>query len=188
MGISLAKRLFTVGEFYRMAEAGIFGEDDRVELLQGEIVEMSPIGSRHAGCVKRLNRLFSERLQGRVVVGVQDPVRLDDYSEPQPDLAILRPRADDYADAHPGPEDVLLVIEVAETSAEIDREVKIPLYAKSGIPEAWLVNLPFERIEIHSNPSPQGYQQVRYCQGDQRLSSPMFPDLEWTAAAVLGSR
>jgi hypothetical protein len=136
MGVQLARRLFTVAEYHKMAEAGILSEDDRVELLEGEIVAMSPIGSRHAGTVKRLLDQFIP-LQGarRVILSVQDPIRLGEYSEPQPDLALLRPRADFYASSHPGPEDVLLIIEVADQSAAVDREVKVPLYARWGIPE-----------------------------------------------------
>jgi Uma2 family endonuclease len=141
MGVQLARRLFTVAEYHKMAEAGILSEDDRVELLEGEIVAMSPIGSRHAGLVNRLNRLFSQRAGDQVVVSVQNPVRLGGYSEPQPDLALLRPRADFYTSSHPGPEDVLLAVEVAETSAAVDREVKVPLYARFGVPEVWLVDL-----------------------------------------------
>lgn len=135
MAVQLLKRLFTVAEYHRMAEAGILGEDDRVELIEGEIVGMTPISSRHAGQVNRLVRLFTQRLGGRAILSVQNPIRLGEHSEPQPDVALLRPRPDFYATAHPGSEDVLLVIEVADlsacdaqagTSAAYDREVKPP--------------------------------------------------------------
>ena len=124
-----------------MGQAGILGEDDRLELLEGEIVEMAPIGSRHQSVVDRLTRLFSNRVGDAAVVRVQGPVRLGDDSEPQPDLLLLRRRADFYATAHPGPEDVLLLVEVPDTSTEYDREVKLPLYARHGIAEVWLVGL-----------------------------------------------
>ncbi len=130
----LLRRPFTVAEYHRMAEAGVLGEDDRVELLEGEIVQMTPIGSRHAACVARLTHLFVDRLQGRAQVNVQNPVHLSERSEPQPDLALLRPRPDFYARAHPGPADVLLLVEVAETSSDVDWTVKIPLYAGAGVP------------------------------------------------------
>jgi len=126
MAAPLVRHRFTVEEYHRMGQAGILSEDDRVELIEGEIVEMAPVGSRHAACVKRLNALLSRRAGGRALVSVQDPIRLGEHSEPQPDLALLKPREDFYAAAHPGPEDVLLVIEVAETSLEYDREVKLP--------------------------------------------------------------
>ena len=141
MPVQASRRLFTVHEYYRMAEAGIFGEDDRVELLSGEIVEMTPIGSRHAAAVSRLIHVFTARLSGTAILRVQDPLRLDNYSEPQPDLAIVRLRQDFYRDAHPDAADVLLLIEVADTSGDIDRTVKIPLYARSGVAEVWVVDL-----------------------------------------------
>jgi hypothetical protein len=180
------KRLFTVAEYYQMAEAGIFSGDDRVELLNGEVVEMSPIGSRHAACVDRLNQLFSERMIGCVIVRVQGPVRLGRYSEPQPDLALLQPRPDFYAHAHPEPEDVLLVAEVAETSAAYDREVKVPLYARAGILEVWLVDLANECIEIYRQPAPQGYQQVQRLGRRQHLAPLALAGCDLTVDAILG--
>lgn len=157
----LVRHRFDVEDFHRMAEAGVFGEDDRVELLEGEIVEMSPIGSRHAACVKRLNAAFAGALAGRAVVSVQDPIRLGPWSEPQPDVALLRPRADYYAGEHPGPADVLLVVEVAESSVDTDRRYKVPLYAAAGIPEVWLVDLVERRIDICTEPDAGGYRHVR---------------------------
>jgi Uma2 family endonuclease len=136
MGIELKRRRFTVDEYRRMGEVGILDEDERVELIEGEIVEMSPIGRRHAGIVNRLNDLFTFRLRGRAIVAVQNPISLGSkYSEPQPDLTLLRPRADFYADSRPEPPDVLLVVEVMDTSVERDRQVKLPLYARAGVPE-----------------------------------------------------
>ena len=116
----------------RMGEVGILDEDDRVELIQGEIVIMAPLGSRHAGCVKRLNRIFGSRLGQRALIAVQDPLELDKYSQPQPDLMLLRPRPDDYVNAHPKPEEVLLLIEVADTTIRYEQEVKVPLYFQKG--------------------------------------------------------
>jgi Uma2 family endonuclease len=185
MAVQLLKHKFTVEEYHKMAEAGVFSEDDHVELLEGEIVKMTPIGSRHAACVARLTALFS-KLQGKAIVWIQNPIRLDEHSEPQPDLALLRPRADFYAQIHPGPEEVLLLIEVAETSAESDRAVKIPLYAEAGIREAWLVNLQEELVEVHRKPSSQGYGEVKQAQRGQRLALEAFPKVDLAVEDILG--
>lgn len=186
MPVQLVRRSFTVEQYYRMAEAGILSADDRVELIEGEIVEMTPIGSRHAACVDRLTRLFVRRAGERAVVRVQNPVRLSQRSEPQPDLALLRPRADFYAQAHPGPPDTLLVVEVAETSASYDRDVKVPLYARAGVPEVWLVDLEGRGIDIFRQPGPQGYQDVRRVGREQRLAPQAFPDLDFAVTEIMG--
>ncbi len=186
MTVQFSRRLFTVSEYHRMVEAGILGEDDRVELIEGEIVEMSPIGSRHARCVRRLNYLFGRRVAERAIVDVQNPVRLGEHSEPQPDMLLLRPRPDFYAAAHPGPGDVLLVVEVVETSAAYDPDVKVPLYARAGILEVWLVDLGEDRVEVYREPSPQGYRSVRHFRRGDRLSAEAFPDLEVSVEDVLG--
>jgi Uma2 family endonuclease len=185
MVVEVAKRLFTVDEYYQMAEAGILMEDDRVELLEGEVVEMTPIGRRHAACVNRLNRLFSRQVGEHAIVSIQNPVHLSEYSEPQPDLALLQPRPDFYAQAHPGTEDVLLVVEVAETSADSDRNVKVPLYARAGIPEVWLVDLAEECVEIYRKPSPRGYGEVRRAWRGERLFPQAFPEMELAVDDVL---
>ncbi len=186
MAIQVQRHQFTVAEYERMVQAGIFHEDDRVELIAGEIVEMAPIGSRHAACVKRLNQLLSRRVEGRVLVGVQDPIRVGEHSEPQPDLALLRLRSDFYAEAHPGSEDVLLVVEVAETSADLDRQAKLPLYARARIPEVWLVDLAGEAIEVYREPSPTGYQSVRRVRRGERVSTHALAGLELAVTEVLG--
>jgi len=185
MPVQVLRRRFTVDEYYRMAEAGILHEDDRVELIEGEIVEMAPIGSRHAACVKRLNSLLSQRVGARALVGVQDPIRLDEHSEPQPDVTILLPRPDFYASVHPGPGDILLAVEVADTSAEYDREVKVPLYARSGIRESWLVDLPAGVVEVYRDPSPQGYRQTQHLKRGDRIALAAFPDFELTIDELL---
>lgn len=186
MAVQFVRRLFTVSEYHRMLEAGILGEDDRVELLEGEIVQMSPIGNRHAACVRRLNSLFVKRLGEQVIVDVQNPIHLSQHSEPQPDLALLRFRSDFYASAHPGPEDVLLVVEVTETSGTYDREVKVPLYARSNIPEVWVVDLAEEWIDVYREPSPEGYRLVRRLGRGERLSPQALADLELEVGEVLG--
>ncbi len=186
MALQLLRRRFTVEEYHRMAEAGIFSEDDRVELIEGEVVGMTAIGSGHQACVDRLTRLFASVRREQAIVRVQGPIRLGPDSEPQPDLALLRPRADFYAHAHPGPEDVLLVVEVAETSAEYDRTVKLPLYARSGIREVWLVDLATVSAEVCSDPTPGGYQRVRSIRRGERLTLGAFPGLELAADDILG--
>jgi Uma2 family endonuclease len=180
------RRLFTSAEYHAMAEAGILSEDERVELIAGEIVRMAPIGSRHAGCVKRLNGRLS-RLGERALVSVQDPIALSPSHEPEPDLALLHPRADDYAQSHPAPSDIFLVIEVADFSVEYDRDVKIPLYARAGIPEAWLVDLIQRAVEVYREPSGDRYRDVQILRSGDSLYPQAFPDFELTVDAILGT-
>ncbi|HWQ69002.1 MAG TPA: Uma2 family endonuclease [Patescibacteria group bacterium] len=187
MPVQLLKRLFTVAEYEQMATAGILGEDDRVELINGEIVTMTPVGSRHASAVKRLLHAFLPlQAAGTVLLSVQDPIQLGAHSEPQPDLALLRPRPDFYATAHPNPSDVLLIVEVAETSAEFDRTVKLPLYAKGGIPEVWLVNLTEDRIELFREPRADGYQTHQVVSKGQSIVPFAFPNFTIATDAILG--
>ncbi len=186
MTVQLLRRRFTVHEYHRMGQVGILGEDDRLELLEGEIVEMAPIGSRHQAAVDRLTRLFSNRVADAAMVRVQGPVRLAEDSEPQPDLMLLRSRADFYASAHPGPADVLLLVEVSDTSTEYDREVKVPLYARHAIAEVWLVGLESEVVEVYRGPAAQGYQKVSQSVRGQSLSPEFFPGLELPLDDILG--
>jgi Uma2 family endonuclease len=186
MSRQLAKRWITADEYERMGEAGIFPPDARLELIEGEIYAMSPIGSPHAACVDALTHFLGQKAQRRFIVRVQNPIRLDDFSEPQPDVSLLRGRDDFYRHAHPRPEDVLLVIEVADTSVETDRSVKIPLYAKAGITEVWLVNLPDERIEIYSEPEGDSYQFVQNVERNGTAQARTLTDLSISAADVLG--
>jgi len=186
MAVQLLRRSFTVEEYHRMAQAGILGEDDRVELIDGEIVKMAPIGSRHAACVDRLTQPLADHVRGRSIVRVQNPIRLGHHSEPQPDLALLKARPDFYAQGHPGPDDALLLVEVVETSAEVDRGVKVPLYARAGISEVWLVDLIEDRIEVYRQPTPQGYQQVQHLRRGECLAPLSFPDLVLVAESILG--
>ena len=179
------RRAFTVDEYYRMADAGILTEDDRVELIEGEIVQMTPIGSPHAGCVSRLNEALLLRLRKRAVVHVQNPLRLNEYSEPEPDIALHKRRNDFYAESHPGPEDVLLIIEVADASVRYDREVKIPLYAKAGIPEVWLVDLPKKTVEVYRNPAESGYEEIRISRKGDTLSPTALSELEIRVEEIL---
>jgi len=181
-----ARRLFNVDEYYRMAEAGIFGPDERVELINGVIIEMAAIGSRHAARTRRLMRWFDLRLGERAIVSVQSPVRLSTSAEPEPDIAILRPREDDYESSHPGPGDVLLLIEVADTSLSFDQRTKLPLYASENVPETWLVDLPHQRVYVHRRPENGRYQDVEAFARGADLSPLAFPDLRITVDEILG--
>lgn len=169
-----------------MGQAGILSEDDRVELIEGEIVVMTPIGSPHAGKVIRLNGLFVPRLGGRAMVNVQNPIILAAHSEPQPDLALLRPRPDWYERSHPRPEDILLLIEIADTSLDYDRTVKVPLYAGAGIPEVWIVDLTAECIEVYQEPSQGRYRRVQRFTRGQSLAPQAFPDLLLSVDELFG--
>jgi len=187
VSVELLKRRFTVEEYERMGQAGILSEDDRVELIEGEIIEMSPIGSRHAGTVARIHHLFSTRLGDRAVVWSQNPLLLVRHqSEPQPDVMLLAPRADFYAGALPEPPDVRLLVEVADSSLLYDRRTKFPLYARSGVSEAWLVDLDSGRVEVHRGPSSAGYRDVRVVGADERLSPLASPDLTVTLRDLIG--
>ncbi len=182
----LTRYKFRVDEYQKMAEAGIFTEDDRVELLDGEIVEMTPIGKGHAGRVNRLNRMFSVLPPDRAVLSIQNPIHLSDDSEPQPDFALLAPRRDFYAAALPEANDILLVVEVADRSLWTDRTVKVPLYARAGIREMWLVNLVDRRIEIYRDPSPDGYGSVVAIGPGGTVSPLAFPDIVLRVEDILG--
>lgn len=144
-----ATRAFTASEYQRMAEVGILGEDDPFELIEGEIVRMSPVGTRHSACVDRLNRLLVRAAGERAIVRIQGDDQLVARSRPQPDVALLKPHPDFYAGRHPGPEDILLLIEVADSAPVYDREVKLPLYVRAGLAEIWLVDLIAHEIEVH---------------------------------------
>ena len=183
-GRAPAKRLFNVNEYYAMARAGILGEDDRVELIAGEIVVMAPIGSRHAGCLNRLNELLVPAALRRAIVAPQNPLRLNDSSEPQPDIALLRWRSDGYASRHPGPEDALLVVELADSSLDYDRGAKLALYARSGIGEVWVVDLQGSRVEVYRSPGPDGYADSSTRSGSDRLTVPGL-DLEIEASQIV---
>jgi Uma2 family endonuclease len=166
----------SVDDYLRMGEAGILGEDDRVELIEGEIVDLSPIGTPHSGAVKRIAKRIILAVGDRATVGVQDPIRIGDFSAPQPDIALLKPRDDFYAGAHPGPEDCLLLIEVAETSLAYDRDKKLPLYARAGIPETWLVDIPGRTLWLCRQPGPAGYAEVRAAADLAALAPLALPD------------
>jgi len=178
------RRRFTVHDYHRMGEAGILHEDDRVELIEGEIVEMAAIGTRHFTCVNGLTRLLVRSVGDAGIVSVQNPVRLDEHTEPQPDLTVLRVR--DYRESLPMPEDVLLLIEVSDTTLAYDRGVKLPLYARVGIREVWIVDLPGEVIERHTDPSVEGYRSLERVRQGEEIKSAALPELAFRVETVLG--
>ena len=157
MTIPLIRHRFTADEYHQMAEAGVLQDDDRVELIEGEIVDMTPIGSRHGAVVDRLNHALVRSCGDRAIVRIQGSIRLGLHSEPQPDVVLLRPRPDYYAAALPGAESVLLLIEVGDTSLAYDRGVKLRLYARAGVREVWLVDLEENHVEVHLEPTQDGY-------------------------------
>ncbi|MEP7337179.1 MAG: Uma2 family endonuclease [Acidobacteriota bacterium] len=186
MSVQLARRLFTTVEYHQMTAAGVFDEDDRLELIDGEIVEMSPIGPRHVAAVNRLNRVLSLQLADIAIISVQNPVELSRYSEPQPDLTLLKWRDDFYATALPTVADVLVAIEVSDTTVEKDRGLKIPSYARAGLTESWLIDLFNDHIEIHSQPSSGVYQEIRIILRGQPIVSKTIPQLRLNADDILG--
>ena len=187
MAVSMTKRRFTVDEYYTMARSGILREDDRVELIEGEITQMTPIGSRHMVCVNRtLDCFIAIQLEKRTIVSIQNPLRLDAFNEPEPDVALLQPRADFYENQHPGPADVLLIVEVSDTTLAYDRDVKGPLYARFGIPEFWIADVENKTVTVYRAPSPRGYEEMKTFRAGQTLSPLAFPELNMAVESIVG--
>ena len=178
---------FDVDAFARMGEAGVFNEDERVELIDGEVREMTPIGPPHAGIVNRLTELLVTHLAGRATVIVQNPIRLDRHTEPQPDLVVARRRKGFYADRHPEPGDVLLVVEVADSSVRYDRAEKAPRYGRAGIPETWLVDVEAGAVTVYADPGPQGYARQQVRRRGERMAAASVPDLDLAVDDVFGA-
>ena len=184
MSVHTMRRRFTVDEYLHMTRTGILTERDRVELLDGDIVEMTPIGRRHAACVAALLRVLLGEVGSRAMVWPQGPIRLSDRSQPAPDVALLRLRPVSYSEADAEPRDVLLVIEVAETSLRRDREIKVPLYAAAGIAECWIVDLSAREIEVFREPAGSRYATARR-HGVGLVVSPLaFPDVAVDVGAI----
>jgi Uma2 family endonuclease len=177
---------FTIDEYHRMGEAGIFHEDSRVELIEGDVVHMCPIGMRHIGGVNRLTALFTRRLGSRVVVSVQNPVVLDDYSEPQPDLTLLAFRSDYYEGARPRSSDVLLAIEVADSSVSYDRRIKSVLYARTRVRELWIIDVPGKALDVYRRPTANGYREHQCLVRGRRIAMAAFPRVFFRVAEILG--
>lgn len=185
-GIAPARHKLTVGDYHRMAGAGILGEDDRIELIHGDLIDMAPIGTDHASVVNRMTEAFFLACAGRAVVSIQNPVRIDEHSEPQPDVAILRRRADFYAGGHPGPVDILLLVEAADISLRFDRSVKLPLYARAGIAEYWIVDLAGRTLDAHRIPDGDGYRVKTTHRPGEELALALAPGIMVRLDLVFG--
>ena len=212
MTVQSLQRLFTIDDYHKMIDAGILHEDDRVELMNGEIQTMSPIDSVHAANVNRLNRLLTRLIDEQAIVSIQNPLELNDYSEPQPDLVLLRWRDDFYEEHHPTPEDTLLVIEVANpvflksfvphlpvrrwdktfqdsyTSVIFDRTSKLPRYAAAGIPEVWIVNIKQHVIEQYTQPVGDEYVNRKIIRRGLVATTCLEPILELPLERIFGRR
>ena len=174
----IQKHRLTVEEYHRMGEAGILGPQDRVELIEGEIIDMSPIGSNHAGTVNYLNQVLFAALQENAIISPQNPIILNDRNEPEPDIVLLKPRKDFYRQSHPTPNDVLLIIEVADTSLRYDSEIKIPLYARYGIPEVWIVDLENNQLTKYLSPNDDHYESSDVVNDLSQISVQELPELK----------
>lgn len=178
MSIQIERRLFSVDEYHKLAEKGILPEGDNVELIDGEIIKMAPIGSRHAAFVDFISELFRSLINKKVIIRVQNPVYIDDFSEPEPDIAIVKFRKDFYIKSHPRFEDILLIIEVAESSIEYDREIKLPKYAKALIAEVWILIIPESRLEVYRNPINGKYREVLILNKTDKISPLSFKNIK----------
>ncbi|MDJ0675919.1 MAG: Uma2 family endonuclease [Calothrix sp. MO_167.B42] len=187
MSVQLLRHKFTVEHYHKMIESGILNKYDRVELIRGEIVEMAAIGTKHAGCVNRLINLLIQILGKRMILSPQNPVVLNDNSEPQPDIALLQPREDFYSSAHPQPKDIFLIIEVADSTVKYDREVKVPLYAQAGVVEVWLIDINEQWVEVFREPAKDRYKSVEKLNRGESLSIQAFADVNITVDDVLGN-
>ena len=179
----VGRRRFTVEDYRKMGEAGIFREDDRVELIDGEVIEMNPIGWRHARCVGRLTMRLVRAAENRYVVGVQNPITLSEHGEPQPDLTIYE---EPPPGRQPGPEEVLVLIEVSDSTLQYDRNVKLPRYAGAGIPEVWIVDLQGEAVERYNDPRDDGYRRTERARRGEELASEALPGLVVPTDDALG--
>ena len=175
MPIAISKKRFTADDYQRMGQVGILSGDDRVELIDGEVVAMTPIGARHCACVDGVNRAMVIGAGDTAIVRVQGSVRLNLYTEPEPDVVLLRPRSDFYASQHPGPADILLIVEIAESSIDYDRDVKARIYAESGVPEYWLADLTANLVSCYSTPSEGTYRSVQQYHRGQTITPQMLP-------------
>ncbi|MEO5804547.1 MAG: Uma2 family endonuclease [Verrucomicrobiota bacterium] len=179
------KHRFSVKEYYRMAETGVLRPDARVELLEGEIIDMSPIGPFHGGVTNYLNQIFTAAAKGRWVISVQNPVRLDDHSEPQPDIMLLKPSADFYRQRHPQPSDVFLLVEISDTTLAADQADKLPAYGRAGVTEVWIVNLNELTVEVYREPNFTGYGGKTVLHAGDQAKPMAFPDAAVDVAELL---
>ena len=186
MSVQTKRRLFTVQEYHLMSEVGVFAEDDRLELIEGEIIQMAAIGTRHAACVRRLIGQFRQIPEEIAILDVQNPIQLTERTEPQPDVVLLQPRADYYATAHPIPAEVLLLVEVSDSTVDFDRDVKVPNYARSGIREVWLWDLEANCLEVYRDAIANGYTSMQKLERGEQVSPLAFPEFAVNIDLILG--
>lgn len=186
LSVVLRRHRLTVDEYYRMSELGVLPREARTELIEGEIIDMNSIGTRHASMVMRLNRLLQAAVGDSALVNVQNPVRLSNFDEPEPDLALLRPRSDFYAEAHPTAADVLLIIEVADSSLEYDRRIKAPLYARHGVVEFWLVDLEHREVRFFRQPLGEAYTDITASESPGRVPLLALPQVSIDLSGLFG--
>ena len=182
----VARYKFDVHQYHAMAKAGVLKEDDRVELIDGEIVAMSSIGPAHVGAVNSSTMFWAIRLGGRAIAQIQNPIRLDERNQPQPDIAILKFKDDFYRSGLAGPDDVLLLIEVSDTSLRYDRRIKLALYARFGIPEFWIVNIRARSIEVYTAPANGEYTSLQTFRRGQTITPTAFPDVVLPVSDIIG--
>ena len=186
MRIEATKKLFTVDEFYRIIEAGIFPEGQRVELIDGEIIEMSPIGTRHAVCVNRATTFLTEAFRRKAIVSIQNPLRLGEFTEVLPVVVVFKPRADFYASERPTPADVLFLVEVADTTLRYDRNVKVPRYAAAGIAEVWIEDLKGDSLLVYRDPAEKTFKTSLTLHRGDSVSPLAFPAVKFKVEDLLG--
>jgi len=186
MTVQLITRKFNTSQYHQMNQSNILTEDDRVELINGEIIEMSPIGTKHTSCINRCNSILPNLLGQKVIISIQNPITLNNLSEPQPDIALLKPRADFYENSHPQPQDIFLLIEVVDSSIDYDRDIKIPLYANSNIYEVWLIDINAQLITVYRYPQNDNYQEITTYHRGEKISILSFPDISLQVNAILG--
>lgn len=182
----LKRKIFTVGDYHKMIDAGVFVGDQNYELIEGEIIKKMTVGDYHISCVNRLNRIFSRNCGDDVIVSIQNPVIISDISEPEPDVTLLKFREDFYASGKATPEDVLLLIEVSDSTVTYDRKTKMKLYAEAGIEESWLVNLPRQILEIYSDPQDGKYKLVRKAGKNESVSPKFLTSLKIKVSDFIG--
>lgn len=176
---------FSVDEYYKMIEIGILKDYEKAEIIEGELIQKTPIGDKHAAVVNRLNRFFSRSVGEDILISVQNPVRLSDYDEPEPDI-VLADLAKFDGSRHPRPAETLLIVEVSDTTLKYDRDVKVSLYAEAEIPEVWIVNLKNEIVEVHQKPSVGIYQLAQIYKRGESVKSSVLPNLEIEVDKILG--
>jgi len=186
MQVEVTKRLFTADEYYRMGEVGILGPEERTELIDGEIIRMSPPGNRHIACVNRANAAFVETFGKRAIVSVQNPLRLNIYNEPQPDIVVLQPRPDFYDSTRLAPEHTYFVLEVSGTSLAFDRKIKLARYASFGVPEVWIADLKHHLLLVFREPAGDSYTSSLTLRRNDSVSPLAFPDAVFKVEQLIG--